>query len=766
MSITTQFLFTSGTSYSYDTTKIDFSGGVAKLKNIQTPTNYTQAFSSGTPFTYDSTKILFSAGVAKLNFVSASTTLNQPFTSSTGFTFDSTKSEFVAGKLQQKDTRPTNATFAATYTSTIDASWGNGTLTGTGTGSPVITGNKLDLTGGTVKYVDYAGTGNANALIQTGTIRFKITPNYTGAPSVVKVFFDLAQAAGNANNDVYIQHNPGAGSLSVGVSSSTATTIVSAVFGNWTPTSGVSYEFELDFDVTVGATRLFIDGVQFGTTKTNTGTRSSSTGLIRVGNYNTGTAGYPADFYIDDFVLFSTVQHTANYTPGAVINDTIYVTTDAICPEMQKVGDGTFLGSTAFSTTESNTPKYTVQIAQSGNYLYWNGSAWVTSNNTYAQANDVSTFNTNVAALSTSGAIYVQFRIFFTASNNQAYIDDLTLTLNQQVYSTTNPTVDLTTAIIASVSGQAITAYTSFNATITAAGSDAVAFNLSTDNGSTWKYWDGAAWSASSGYSQSNSGAVVNTNIGALTPTVAGLKYRVFLHSNNGQTSPNIDNLIIGYNDYIYATTNPTIKPTAAIPMQGIFSYINSISATGSDTIKYTIEVQGIEKYWNGSLWVTSSGYTQSNTAAEINSNVSSLNLVSGYNIKPVIYFHSNDGTTTPTITSLTIEYDFWAGSVTAPNECIVWGYIYNADGDPIQNVKVNAVLTNVSIYASSIQVAQDPNKTTTNSFGYWELSLIETVNMTPTTTKYTFDFTSTNYNDSEDRPVPNQVNVNYATLT
>ena len=79
------------------------------------------------------------------------------------FIFDDTKIEVIGGKAQLKN-RLVDSTFGANYNIDINGSWGDGVLTGTAFGGASVSGGKLDLTGGTVKYVEYSAVGNADSL--------------------------------------------------------------------------------------------------------------------------------------------------------------------------------------------------------------------------------------------------------------------------------------------------------------------------------------------------------------------------------------------------------------------------------------------------------------------------------------------------------------------------------------------------------------------------------------------------------------------------
>lgn len=106
---------------------------------------------------------------------------------------------------------------------------------------------------------------------------------------------------------------------------------------------------------------------------------------------------------------------------------------------------------------------------------------------------------------------------------------------------------------------------------------------------------------------------------------------------------------------YPVATTR-SIQSNSGIRASAWSAFATVESASGSDTVKHSPIINGVRKYWNGSAWVTASG-SQANTAAEINSNCSSL--ISGIDatIDLISYLTSADGSTTPTLTSATITY-------------------------------------------------------------------------------------------------------------
>ena len=238
---------------------------------------------------------------------------NYPFTNPLNYTYNIDEIGISGGEQKLKDRRPPDATFYISYASNINANWGDGVLTGIPVGGASVSDGKLDLSYADNRYVDYSAIDNADVQ-QVGCVRFKYTPNYIGFPSFVTSLhlFTIAKDNEDLKNLITVSHL-NTGQLNIEIRDSAGTIIIQQDLGAWSPVIGIPYEFELNFDITAGATRLFVEGVQFGATQTFTGTRDSNIGLFRVGsNY---VPSRISNFKVEDVLIFSSVQHTTDYTP-------------------------------------------------------------------------------------------------------------------------------------------------------------------------------------------------------------------------------------------------------------------------------------------------------------------------------------------------------------------------------------------------------------------------------------------------------------------
>lgn len=425
--------------------------------------------------------------------------ITYPFTTAGNYTYNTSDIEVTGGYGQLANQVP-DSTALALYTTSIDLDVASGSTTGTATGGASVSGGRLDLTGGTLKYVDYDANSNADSQ-QVGAVRFGYVPNYSGSPSGIITIFVIAKADGDTDNQIFVRHST-SGALILRIEDSTGAQVVSSVLPTWSPTSGTEYEFELNWDITSGATRLFIDGTQFGSTDSGTGTRDSNIGLFRLGTTVTGSTN--SDFSFTYFQVFDAVQHTSNYT----------------------------------------------------------------------------------------------------------------------------------------ASGE----------------------------------------------------------------------------------------------DLIYATDNPKIKPASTITAEALSNFIATSVTGSSSNVSYTIEVSGTERYWTGSAWTTSTGYSQTNTATELGNNLSELDLSGGKTARPVVYLTSLDGVTNPQIDTMTLSYDFYGPDPGDPSLCIVHGYLRDANNVNLSGAQVYVVpKTSQFINGKNIYVPGKKVLTTSSSDGYFEISLIPSSELTGT---------------------------------
>ena len=497
------FPFTTPSNYTFDTDKVEITGGKAQLKLINNPGNDFQ----------------------------------EDFANDTDFTYDSDLAEFSGGQVQQKNKRPANGILYAPFSSDGDAAWTEiGTGVGTLSDGATVHDGLLDLTGYVANRRLSIEAYNTSHNSQKGCMRCRFKPNYSGAPSQLQYIMQWRD--GGLENNIQVLQNTSRFMQAWIRDGDGNNILATASFGVVDFVADQIYEIEFNWDCDTGEHRMFIDGVQQGATQSGTGTRDSRVDQFDFGVYY-NNVGQP-DFSILDFIYFDDVQHTTDYTPDwSDIYEYDYVESEVVLPEMEYTGAGTLIAVTAFTTSFGGFPRLTLEIGRSGEELYWNGSAWAVSNETYAQATDPATFAANIASLPVNGEIYGQFKIYFTNSFSQSSFADLLITLTAQIYPIDNPTVEIN-------SKWYLDDLEAFTETATKSGNDEIKYILK--KGSTWYWFNVGTLEESDGtYSQANTAAEIETYKASLTSSKVYFGVKAFLHSNDGSTTPDIDSLVIQY---------------------------------------------------------------------------------------------------------------------------------------------------------------------------------------------------------------------------
>lgn len=546
---------------------------------------------------YTKVQTVVDSGVGKLALINnPSQNFSEDFNDDTDFTYDSAKAEFASGLLRQLSQRPSGALFHSNFT-TKDGNWGDGTLTGTLVGNAVVSSGKLVLDTSNNSYIQYNGdnmpTGNK------GCVRFTFTPNYSGSPASNNYLFASSAAESNIANMIRLMQI--GVNIRIDIFNSAGVSVLTSQTGNtFNPVAGTDYEFEFNWDADAGTHRLFINGVLVGGTKSGTGTLGART-IIRQGKDYTASTNQSSNGDIDDLIIFDTPQHTANYTPGQAIPAFDYATSKVDGPSFAYTGLGNIIALNSGTVTEVGAPRFIF------NSQYWNGSAWVSSDGTYAQSNDLATASANFATF-VPGGNTITWSVIFPDTNTQSSVEDLNIVYTGQHYAT---------------EGTLLT------------------------------------------------------------------------------------------NSSFIARDITAFQATETIP--------------ANTAIKYAIEVNGTNKYHNGSAWVDSDGTNaQANTLAEIQANIDNLISLNS-TIKILIVLTSTSQQATPEIDLISVTYDFGALEPSPPTQCQVFGYLKDAENNPIVGATVSVVANRDDDQykeAASRLISKTIEKTTDAS-GFFSFNLI-----------------------------------------
>ena len=170
-----------------------------------------------------------------------------------------------------------------------------------------------------------------------------------------------------------------------------------------------------------------------------------------------------------------------------------------------------------------------------------------------------------------------------------------------------------------------------------------------------------------------------------------------------------------------FSTDNPSIYSALFLQATGVKAFSSSESVSGSDEIRYTVLINGVETYWDGLVWTESTGYSETNTAADLNSNLSSLTLSEPSTIGFMAYLHSGDGTTTPALSEIAIDIDYIIEALNL-SDAKVWNYLLDLSGNPLsgETIKVRSGW----IVGDKVLTSDDYISVTTLSNGFWQIDM------------------------------------------
>ena len=166
-----------------------------------------------------------------------------------------------------------------------------------------------------------------------------------------------------------------------------------------------------------------------------------------------------------------------------------------------------------------------------------------------------------------------------------------------------------------------------------------------------------------------------------------------------------------------------TIIESGSQLLEGISNLAESGASrpTGSD-LKYILNIDSIDKYWDSAAWSTSDGsLAQSNTISEINTNASALSLTNGADIKVKIILSSTSLEVSPIIEQNSYDYNFFSYQV-GPSCCVVWNYIMDGCNNPVSGASLHFYTKKPYFYEGNRYTVNE--KVTTRANGYFEVSL------------------------------------------
>lgn len=190
-----------------------------------------------------------------------------------------------------------------------------------------------------------------------------------------------------------------------------------------------------------------------------------------------------------------------------------------------------------------------------------------------------------------------------------------------------------------------------------------------------------------------------------------------------------IDNLSITYTGQIYPTDNPIITFTDIIRLDGLLGFEELSTIMGSDEIKH-IQSQDAQDKWHTTGWGNSDGtYIESNLSIVIENNKETF-ITENINYALKTFLHSETGSTTPSIESITIKYDFAPPELEEISTTILWFNSAQTDTEPDTENAILYLEKDSVKYGSKNIVRRERYSISPDEEGVYEISIADTESM------------------------------------
>jgi hypothetical protein len=563
-------------------------------------------FDDESSFNYDSSKVNFTGDLAKLQLLNQDNAYPVPFILDNGYTYNPLRTVFTGARAEQKSQRFTASTFAINYNNqSKNAQYGDTpSLIPLLDENTSIINNEL-LFNSNSSRIEYNITNCINP--QQGTIEFWFRPGYMGKPSQKTYFFDF-KSGDVQNNRMRLSQDTDGAIRWDSWTNTGSSTINSQGFGSYSFIAGQLYKISFNWDFINEEHRMFINGVQQGLDVTRAQVKDSDKSLLnRYGIPMTSTANPDANFRINNIIIYDEVQYTADYTPDRVVSNTEYLEDRVIHPEFQHIGPGYINQFLFLDVIGSSNLRFSVEVDRRGYFQYWNGTEWAISDNSYEQGNDLSTFNDNLSSIDSNQAIYGRVAVHFPNSNELAYVNEIIININEDSGYSTDETIIIP---VDSISADAISDYQLELDPV----ADTYINTIICLNGV--HYWfNGSAWVVSNGtLAESNTEQEVKDNLSTL-PILNGIEEIRFiwiLKTDDSFVTPELQTISINYD--FFGVENPISKTIVwgyyrdqnDLPLENKEIQISLNKFSTQNTNQYSANVKtittGVGGYWETDL--------------------------------------------------------------------------------------------------------------------------------------------------------------------
>lgn len=178
----------------------------------------------------------------------------------------------------------------------------------------------------------------------------------------------------------------------------------------------------------------------------------------------------------------------------------------------------------------------------------------------------------------------------------------------------------------------------------------------------------------------------------------------------------------------VYDTANHALWQFGGFDNITTFAEVATTYRHDGDLVRYTIALDGEHKWFDGSAWVDSDEtYAETNTAEDINSQAVSLSVPESTLLQFAAYLHAPLATEAgPVLSEVELDLDFSGIEPSGPGETLIYGWVLDSDGNPIEDALIFASYTSFQVGPHT--VLGTTTRVRSESDGRWELSIVPTL--------------------------------------
>jgi len=214
------------------------------------------------------------------------------------------------------------------------------------------------------------------------------------------------------------------------------------------------------------------------------------------------------------------------------------------------------------------------------------------------------------------------------------------------------------------------------------------------------------------------------------------MSYLTIINFNNPDefvySKPKIEvttSAVLKQNGGLYWTDDPLIFPINKIRADSITMFFQAGIIPPLTEIRYLMVVNDIYQWYNVATmeWEESDGtVSKSNTFAELQANISSLDLGESSYVTVGAILRSTDGTATPQLFYVGIGTGFTPDDNTLPASCLITGYIMDSNSRVVEGADIRIYPERSDVLSARNYLISDRQiRTRSNAQGYFSMTVL-----------------------------------------